>query len=512
MYVSAGTAGIGISYAASPASFPNVTTPDAAFNVSSGSSLCATSGGTRTCTLTLPALIGTDDFQITAWNQAPLGGAFSGASALSAATLPNQTVSKGMANQINVTLDGVLNSVALAVTPTALPAQPTGSAAETATLSAVGYDAAGDAIVGGFYDANGNAISLSPAQTALVSGESVLMTLSNGSLSSSTSTLTISYTGGGYWGSAFVATPSESIPGTSAGVDLAITPTITEFPVPTSSSEPFYITSGPDGNLWFTELEGDNIAKITTSGTITTYSIPTSDSAPSGIASGPDGNLWFVESNSDSVAKITTAGAITAFSGTGDGRAITSGSDGNLWFTLSSAIGKITTSGTVTTYGVPTSPSDVLNITSGPDGNLWFPEFVGDSIGNVTTSGTFATYDVPTSEADPYAITTGSDGNLWFTENIGNNIARITTSGTITTFALPTSGAKPLFITSGADGNLWFTESGINSIGKITTSGAAITEYIVPTSGASVFDITSGPDGNLWFTETDGDKIGRLIF
>jgi hypothetical protein len=29
--------------------------------------------------------------------------------------------------------------------------------------------------------------------------------------------------------------------------------TITEFPVPTANAGPYWITPGPDGNLWFTE-------------------------------------------------------------------------------------------------------------------------------------------------------------------------------------------------------------------------------------------------------------------
>ena len=29
---------------------------------------------------------------------------------------------------------------------------------------------------------------------------------------------------------------------------------ITEFAVPTASAEPYDITAGPDGNLWFTEF------------------------------------------------------------------------------------------------------------------------------------------------------------------------------------------------------------------------------------------------------------------
>ena len=70
---------------------------------------------------------------------------------------------------------------------------------------------------------------------------------------------------------------------------------LTEFPVPTYYSEPSEITTGPDGNLWFTEVIGNKIGKITPSGHFTEFAIPTVDSSPIGIAPGPDGNLWFTE-------------------------------------------------------------------------------------------------------------------------------------------------------------------------------------------------------------------------
>jgi streptogramin lyase len=38
--------------------------------------------------------------------------------------------------------------------------------------------------------------------------------------------------------------------------------TITEFP---TCCDPKFITAGPDGNLWFTELDGNKIGRITTS-------------------------------------------------------------------------------------------------------------------------------------------------------------------------------------------------------------------------------------------------------
>ena len=37
---------------------------------------------------------------------------------------------------------------------------------------------------------------------------------------------------------------------------------ILEFPIPTPSSETFFITAGPDGNLWFTEASGNNIGQL----------------------------------------------------------------------------------------------------------------------------------------------------------------------------------------------------------------------------------------------------------
>jgi streptogramin lyase len=85
---------------------------------------------------------------------------------------------------------------------------------------------------------------------------------------------------------------------------------ITEYPVPCSCSSPRGITSGPDGNLWFTEDAGNKIGKVTTSGTFTEYTVPTSGSSPVGITSGPDSNLWFTEINGNNIGKATTAGVV----------------------------------------------------------------------------------------------------------------------------------------------------------------------------------------------------------
>jgi streptogramin lyase len=294
--------------------------------------------------------------------------------------------------------------------------------------------------------------------------------------------------------------------------------TTTEFAVPTGSSQPLDITTGPDGNLWFTENEGNKIGRITPSGSITEFAVPTSNSQPYGITAGPDGNLWFTQpienTGSNQIGRITPNGSVTEFTVPttfADPTYITSGPDGNLWFTemTGNKIGRVTTNGTFTEYAVPTNNSFPVDITAGPDGNLWFTENSGNKIGRITPSGSITEFAVPTAGAGPLGITAGPDGNLWFTEAASHEIGKITTAGVITEYAVPTSNSQPEKITTGPDGKLWFTEDNGNKIGRITTSGT-ITEYAIP-GGSGPTGITAGPDGNVWFTDDQGNNIGRIV-
>ncbi len=87
---------------------------------------------------------------------------------------------------------------------------------------------------------------------------------------------------------------------------------ITEWTIPTAGSGPHYITTGPDGALWFTERLVDKIGRITTAGDITEYGTGiTAGSNPVGIVAGPDGALWFTEYTSGKIGRITTGGVVT---------------------------------------------------------------------------------------------------------------------------------------------------------------------------------------------------------
>ncbi len=82
--------------------------------------------------------------------------------------------------------------------------------------------------------------------------------------------------------------------------------TTTEFPLPTPGASPFSIALGSDGNVWFTEVNGNKIGKITPDGAITEFPW---HGLPGGMTAGPDGALWFTEIGDNKIGSITT-GAI----------------------------------------------------------------------------------------------------------------------------------------------------------------------------------------------------------
>ncbi|MBV8263796.1 MAG: Virginiamycin B lyase [Candidatus Eremiobacteraeota bacterium] len=295
-----------------------------------------------------------------------------------------------------------------------------------------------------------------------------------------------------------------------------------EYHIPTVSSGTLDIAAGPDGDLWFTETAAGNIGKVSTSGVFSEFH----DTAvsPSAITVGPDGNLWFVHGN-DQVGRITTAGTITEFSlGPQEFQGIASGPDGNLWLTENHTTGcgkhchhdvsdivVLTTGGSISaTYPISSTAEVGLgHIVAGSDNNLWFIETETNEIGRITTSGAVMEFPVPTASSGlSSALTRGPDGNIWFVETVANQIGKITPAGTITEYPIPSplSGARG--IAAGPDGKVWFTENRINQVGRIGPLGL-ITEFRIPTASSAPIGITKGPDGDVWFVESGANKIAK---
>ena len=235
---------------------------------------------------------------------------------------------------------------------------------------------------------------------------------------------------------------------------------ITEYPIPLRAPSffsfaggPLGIITGPDGAIWFVEGFDNQIGRFdVVTHTFTEFDLPSTPASsgvdgavpvedlalPSFLTTGPDGALWFTESRfgggdiGNKIGRMTLDGHFDEFTvPTIDAspKDIEVGSDGNLWFTEGYNIGRITPQGAITEFPIRGAFSGPSRIVSGPDGALWFNQtFVstnrdpGRMIGRITTAGRITEYYTPTPKSTPAGITTGPDNNIWFTESTANQI------------------------------------------------------------------------------------------
>jgi virginiamycin B lyase len=231
------------------------------------------------------------------------------------------------------------------------------------------------------------------------------------------------------------------------------------------------------------------------------------DASPESITLGPDGALWVTDGAA--IDRMTITGQSQTFNvDIGRLAGITAGPDGALWFTGESfpysAIGRITTSGQVTSFALPLD-RDPIGITTGPDGALWFTEGAGfgsgtfySGIGRMTTTGQLTEFGGD--QLFPTQITTGPDNALWFIDS--GLVGRISTSGQITLYSVPiNSEGYGGVIVTGPDGNLWLSGEGV--VSRMTTEGQ-VTIFPAPRAlrnFAPIGGIAAGPDGALWFVD-----------
>ena len=326
---------------------------------------------------------------------------------------------------------------------------------------------------------------------------------------------------GAIWFTAFDLMPVEGMadgrPIHDAIVRMTSAGAFTLFPLPDEGVYPDGIIVGSDGNLWFTEFYGNAVGRITPQGTITEFFVPSRphrnpgdlpQSQPHALALGADGNIWFPDMGGNMIARITPSGRLTEFAipaHAGDPfssypYSIAAGSDGALWFTESGGmrIGRITLDGHITEFTLPGVNHVPEDIVTGGDGALWFLEQNQSLLGRMTTDGHFTEWPLPHRACHIQAAMTydsygacevkylarGSDGAIWISEPWLHTLSRIDETGHITEFPLPpisTSMAEPSVVPVGPDL--------FNAMGEPSA-------------------LAAGPDGALWFSYSTG--VGRF--
>lgn len=293
-------------------------------------------------------------------------------------------------------------------------------------------------------------------------------------------------------------------------------PSINEWGVPTPNSQPGNIVSDAFGDLWFTEIAGNKIGRITQNGVVVERDVPTAGSQPWGIAIEPNGRIWFTEAAGNKIGNVTPGGMFgqdnipTADS---QPRGIAIDASGNVWFAESNAnkIGKfVPSSSSFTEYNVPTANSQPWAVAVDASGNVWFTERAGNKLGRLlASSGQFEEYAIPTSGSSPTGLAIDASGNVWVAGYDSNKIAMRTPTGVWTEYEIPIGNSKPTWLAVDRAGGVWYAGSGSNSFGRVF--GGTVTPYGVPTANSMPFGIAVDNVGNVWFTEQSANKIAKAI-
>ncbi len=195
---------------------------------------------------------------------------------------------------------------------------------------------------------------------------------------------------------------------------------------------PGNFTAGADGNIWFVDTAyGQRVGRITPSGEVKEFEFQIGTDMFECITSGPDQNLWVTEVP-NKIKRITTSGVATDFvlpADFSDPWSITNGPDGNVWFTEASApprIGRITPDGMISEFSArlgPSPPTLPTNIVTGADGNLWFTE--ADRIARMTPEGKVINEYFCQAGCYPVFLAAGSDGIVWYFDMAGQAVGLI---------------------------------------------------------------------------------------
>lgn len=289
----------------------------------------------------------------------------------------------------------------------------------------------------------------------------------------------------------------------------------TRFPLKNPVGLPSGMEFLPDGNLWFSEVVGNNMVKLDPKdGSMTEYAFPWTnisliDNLPAGLRVTVD-----VSGNRDRGAWFTSVGlnAIGRFD-----------IDTHEW----------------DMYPLPNPLSGPLIMQGGPGTTMVFSEILGNRIGTIdVNTKEIVEYEIPTPLSGPQGVATDPDGLIWWTGTLGGNFGTINvTTGEVTEMfvadiraagnstvvedgliSIGSSGALALPgpIRVGADGKVYFVEGNLvflgNRVAQYDPKTQQLVEYVTPTSLSAPCDLNSQRPDAVFFAEFTGGKLGRLDF
>ena len=302
------------------------------------------------------------------------------------------------------------------------------------------------------------------------------------------------------------------------------------FMPPTRSTIYRGIAAGPDGNIWFSDNNGDALVRTMMTGKTKSFALDFTENGqifgfePLNPAVGADGKFYVTTDGTDPkngagmIGVLSTGGAFKIHDSPSKddlgNNGLALGPDGDVWFAEKAHIAKITPTGTITEFAYPSGLNDntAAGVVTGPDRKVWFTEYFTQKVANIDpATGTITEFDVGAAGCTgPQGLAVGTDRDLYF-NCAATAIAKMTTSGTVTVIANPYGNpVTPQDMVTGPNGHIWYNANG-NTLVEYSESKGTFTAHASPfnTNGLMI-DLASGPDGNVW-SATNGGNLEVYI-
>ncbi len=214
------------------------------------------------------------------------------------------------------------------------------------------------------------------------------------------------------------------------------------------------------GGAWITDTTARAISHILADGEVRSFPLSTPLARLGRLALAPDGAVWFADMLMASVTRLQngvfTAHSVSEKGGTPYGIALDSG--GNVWTTLQGPdkLGRISTSGELTTFDAPTRNAGLGDLAIDRSGAVWFLELRANKVGRFA-KGRFVEFEAPTPAAGLASLAPAPDGSLWFTELGVGKLGRIK-DGQVSEFSLPRAGSRPFGVAVDTSNVVWYTD------------------------------------------------------
>jgi virginiamycin B lyase len=277
----------------------------------------------------------------------------------------------------------------------------------------------------------------------------------------------------------------------------------------------------PDGTVWFTQLELNQIASYDpATAQFDFFTIPSPETGPHSVVVDQQGGVWFTEIFGHRIGVLHPATGVFEEFAPPTPISMPYGIDvaanGDVWFTEGDAaqIGVFRPS-TEQFREFPVDPATEMLDNIAVDHltrHVWVTKLDAGKLARlVPSTGMVTTYVIP-GNGRPHSLDTDAASRVWFTD-IGNNaIAALhPPTGTFRRFTIPTPNAVSHGIVVDFRRLLvWFTELEGDKVGVLNPVTPRFFERPVPTPESAPYFIDQAPDGEIWFTEGDAPNIGRL--